>query len=59
MTAPREPLSTLKALERKLSKPYRVDYKRNLIVFEMTRWESLMGRLRHEIARLQNHGSAT
>lgn len=52
-----EPLSTLKALERKLSKPYRVDHRRNLIVFEMTRWEAMMGRLRHEIARLQNHAN--
>jgi hypothetical protein len=54
MTA-REPLPTLKAVDRRLSKPYRVDHKRNLIMFEMTGWEGMMSRLRVQIARLQNH----
>lgn len=53
-----EPLATLKAAYRWLSKPLRIDAAHNAVTFDLRGHQALTARLRNTIARLTNHRGA-
>jgi hypothetical protein len=50
-----EPLPTLEKALEYLSKPLRIDAKRNMVTFTAQGLTALRSRLRVQIAKLQNH----
>jgi hypothetical protein len=55
MPATPEPLATLKATERWLDRPLRIDARRNTATFDLKGHRTVLARLRAAIARVENH----
>jgi hypothetical protein len=54
MPATPEPIATLKAAYRFLSRPLHIDARRNVGTWELKGYSALLSRLRNQIAKLQN-----